>query len=464
MSGFRLLDLVKPFLPLLPEIETPIERVTFDDKVLFTVSLGFVYLLAGLPIYGLPKDFALESNPFLWLTPVFGAEPLTLLELGLLPVVTAGFVFQLLAGLKYISVNLSVRLDRELFQTAQKLLSIVLSIVYTVILLVSGYYPPLASAGAYAFVGLQVAGTGIVFTLLSEIMDKGYGFGSGALAFITLNVATSIVTDVAGLDQVLVAPDTYESRGVLVHLVRNILSSPIASLRTVCTRTHLANLPQVVLALATILVLIYFQNFRVELPIRSTQLRKIYSAYPVRLMFTGSMPILFAYTALFNIHLAGYFVAAVAPAPVATFVTDYVLYYLSPPPSLVGTLVSPIRTVVFGAFVVLSAVWFASVWSLTSGSAGKELAAEFKKQSIALNGKRDASVIKELNKVILTASVTGAALLAVISLVTEYLGGLGKGAAVVIAVGAGFVFLEDFVSEFQQGGTSQFASVLGGAQ
>jgi len=42
------------------------------------------------------------------------------MELGITPIITSGMVFQLLAGTHLIDVNLDMKSDRELYQTAQK--------------------------------------------------------------------------------------------------------------------------------------------------------------------------------------------------------------------------------------------------------------------------------------------------------------------------------------------------------
>jgi protein transport protein SEC61 subunit alpha len=42
------------------------------------------------------------------------------MELGIQPIVTSGMIIQMLAGSQLIDVNLDLKSDRELFQTAQK--------------------------------------------------------------------------------------------------------------------------------------------------------------------------------------------------------------------------------------------------------------------------------------------------------------------------------------------------------
>lgn len=47
------------------------------------------------------------------------------MELGITPIVTSGMIIQMLAGSQLIDVNLDLKSDRELFQTAQKCTSLV---------------------------------------------------------------------------------------------------------------------------------------------------------------------------------------------------------------------------------------------------------------------------------------------------------------------------------------------------
>ena len=64
----------------------------------------------------------------------------TLLELGLLPIITSAFIWQIAAGLRLINVNFKLRIDRELFQTGQKLTSFIFSLIFAIGLIYSGYY------------------------------------------------------------------------------------------------------------------------------------------------------------------------------------------------------------------------------------------------------------------------------------------------------------------------------------
>ena len=128
----------------------------------------------------------------------------TLFELGLLPVITSAFIWQILAGLKLINVNFKLRYDRELFQTGQKLTAFVLSAVFAAGLIYSGYYDNAIRGydilkgdslpyGSYLIIFLQITIWSWIITLIVEIFDKGYSFGSGVLSFLAIQSSSDFI-------------------------------------------------------------------------------------------------------------------------------------------------------------------------------------------------------------------------------------------------------------------------------
>lgn len=481
-------------MPILPEIESPVEKISLDEKIVYTVGSGIIFLVSQLPLYGLTSDAFLKINdPFYFQRSIFAMEKGTLLELGLLPVLTSAFLWQLCAGSKLLNVNFNLRSDRELFQSGQKLTSFVLAIVYAAGLVSSGYYNNVirgydqfgndaSPVSPLALVFLQIVGMSWIITLMVEIFDKGYGFGSGILCFITLQIATNLVKDVIGLELVaLPNSNKFESFGAVINFIKNFqinfknLSSNVLNS---FTRSQLPNLTQFYIVLATVFILIAFQNYRIELPIRSTKVRGMNNVYPIRLLYTGALPIAFVYTVLSNAQIFGFFIVTVlknyspfAASLIGTWsldknsnlkLTSGALYFLAPSDNMTQSLLSPIKSVVYGVTVIVLAAWFSNKWSRISGSSPKDISKQFKDQGISISGKRDISITKELSRVIPVASVSGASILAVIAIGGELLGGLGKGVGAVIGICSAFGVLEDFMLEYQQsGGNSQLASAFG---
>lgn len=494
-SLVRLLDLVKFFLPVLPEIELPLQNLSLDEKIVYTVAAGFIFIFGQLPIYGLAKDAFLQiHDPFFFFRPIFGMEKGTLLELGLLPVITSAFLWQLGAGLRLIDVNFNIRSDREYFQSGQKLTSFVLAVLYGIGFVTTGYYLNVIRGsefvfgllpwGSMALIFLQIVLSSFLVTLMVEIFDKGYGFGSGILCFITLQVALSLAKDIVGLEAYVIPnSNRVESVGALFTLLKGIRFNPKLTAANIVhsfTRAQLPNLTQVYIALATILAVGYFQNYRIEIPIRSTKVRGMNNVYPIRLLYTGILPILFAFTVVANLQIFGYFIvyhlkshAPVASAAIGLWALDPttlnlhlvsgILYFLSPSSSLAKALLSPLRTVTYAVTILLLSTWFGNKWPSISGSSPKDISRQFKEQGISIAGKRDISVAKELSRIIPVASVSGAFVVAAIALVSDLFGACGRGAAVLVGVSSAFSVLEEFMVEYQQaGGSSQLTNAFRG--
>ena len=135
-SGFRVLDLVRPFLGFLPEVKAADRKIPFREKTLYTCVALFVFLVCSqLPLYGI--NTASGADPFYWARVIMASNRGTCMELGISPIVTSGLVMQLLAGSKIIDVDESVKEDRALLNGAQKLLGVLITIGEAVAYVVS---------------------------------------------------------------------------------------------------------------------------------------------------------------------------------------------------------------------------------------------------------------------------------------------------------------------------------------
>ena len=116
---FRFLNLVRPFMGILPEVQQPDKKVPFKEKVLWTAVTLFIFLVCcQIPLYGIKSSDS--ADPFYWMRVILASNRGTLMELGISPIVTSGLVMQLLAGSKIIEVDQSLKEDRALFGGAQK--------------------------------------------------------------------------------------------------------------------------------------------------------------------------------------------------------------------------------------------------------------------------------------------------------------------------------------------------------
>ncbi|CCK69280.1 Ssh1p KNAG_0C01660 [Huiozyma naganishii CBS 8797] len=486
MAGLRLIDLAKPIFTLLPEVEVPFEKIPFDDKVVYTIFSALIYLFAQFPLAGVKKDAADATikDPIYFLRGVFAAEPRTLLEFGIFPIVSSGLILQLLAGLKVIKVNFKLQRDRELFQTLTKVFSLLQYFLLTNIFIASGYYGVDLTWVHIFLLNVQLNGAGLFASLLTEVIDKGFGFTSGPMIINTIVIATNLVADTLGVNQISVdAEGNTEPQGALINLFQGFRAKHktfLGGIVSAFDRDYLPNLSTMAIVLCIGIIVCYLQSFRLELPIRSTKARGMNNVYPVRLFHIGCLSITFSYVLLFSIHIVAFAAIVLVgknnPSSLVCkvlghyemvnnilAVPTFPLSMLTPPRSLIGGILSaPLSFIVYPLFVLTTGVWFAYRWQAISGGSARDLALDFKEQGITLTGRREQNIAKELEKVIPSASTTGAGLLALLTIAGELLGLKGKAAGMVVGVAGGFSLLEIISMDYQQtGGDSALSGVLG---
>jgi protein transport protein SEC61 subunit alpha len=179
---------------ILPEVASPDRKIPFREKALWTMVTLFIFLVCcQIPLYGVAASKS--SDPFYWMRVILASNRGTLMELGISPIITSGLVMQLLAGSRIIEVNQSLKEDRALFAGAQKLFGILITIGEAIAYVVSGMYGDLNTLGAgnAILIILQLFAAGMVVIILDELLQKGYGLGSGISLFIATNICESII-------------------------------------------------------------------------------------------------------------------------------------------------------------------------------------------------------------------------------------------------------------------------------
>ena len=110
-----------------------------------------------------------------------------------------------------------------------------------------------------------------------------------------------------------------------------------------------------------------------------------------------------------------------------------IAYYISAPHSLTAALTDPLHTVIYIFFICSACAMFSKTWIEVSGSGPRDVAKQLKDQSMTLAGHRDASIYKELKRVIPTAAAFGGATLGLLSVVADMMGALGSGTGILMA-------------------------------
>merc|ERR1719159_253770 len=159
-----------------------------------------------------------------------------------------------------------------------------------VVYVLTGMYgdPADIGPGVCLLIIIQLFIAGLIVLLLDELLQKGYGLGSGISLFIATNICETIVWKAFSPTTINTGRGT-EFEGALVaffHLVvtRN---DKLKALKEAFYRQNLPNLTNMMATVLVFLVVIYFQGFRVDLPVKYRSQRGMQGSYPIKLFYTS---------------------------------------------------------------------------------------------------------------------------------------------------------------------------------
>jgi preprotein translocase SecY subunit len=370
------------------------------------------------------------------------------MELGIGPIVTAGLILQVLAGSKMINIDMSNPEDRSMFTSASKILSVVMTIFEASAYLIGGSYGTLAVTTEIVIM-LQLVGAGIIVLLLDELLQKGWGLGSGISLFIAAGVAASIWWDsVAPMGPM--ADGKY--LGAVIAFGQSLLSR--ANIAQVFSRTQ--GLPDMVAFLTTLgvfAIIIYFNGMRVEIPVSYARYRGFRGKFPLKLFYVSNIPVIFAAALFGNI----YFITQILWQRYNSTNTNFwfnlvgqfttsggqyqpsggLVYYVVPPRSLSLLMQDPLRALIYAVMLIAACIFFAVTWVEVGGMDARTVSKQLLDSGMQIEGFRRSEVpIRQLlQRYIPTVTILGALLIGVIAAGADFLGAFGSGTGILLTVG-----------------------------
>ena len=311
--------------------------------------------------------------------------------------------------------------------------------------------PSSLGAGVCLLLILQLVFASMIVMLLDELLTKGYGLGSGISLFIATNICENIVWKAFSPNTVNTGRGP-EFEGAIIALFHLFFTwnDKTRALKEAFYRERLPNIMNLLATVVVFGVVIYLQGFRIEIPIKSSKMRGQRASYPVKLFYTSNMPIMLESALTSNVFLISQMLSSRFPdnllvkllgvwepiedMPSQLSAVSGISYYISAPHSLKAALSDPFHTVVYIAFIVTACAIFSKTWIEVSGSGPRDVAKQLKDQGMTLAGHRDASIYKELKRVIPTAAAFGGAVLGLLSVVADMMGALGSGTGILMAV------------------------------
>ncbi|CEQ41323.1 SPOSA6832_03040 [Sporobolomyces salmonicolor] len=488
MPGFRALDLVKPFLPFLPEVTAPDRKIPFNTKVGWTAITLLIFLVCSqIPLYGIVSSDS--SDPLYWMRVILASNRGTLMELGITPIITSGMIIQLLQGAGFIDVDFTLKEDRALFGGAQKrkegylratvVLALLISFGQATVYVLTGLYgqPSDLGAGVCLLLVLQLIVAALIVILLDELLQKGYGLGSGINLFIATNICESIMWKAFSPTTVNTGRGP-EFEGALIALFHLLFTwnDKSRALKEAFYRERLPNVMNLVATIAVFALVIYLQGFRIEIPVKSNRFRGQRGTYPVKLFYTSNMPIMLesALTSnvfivsqmLFNRFPENFFIRLIGvwepmEDSAQLFAKSGLVYYMSPPHTLREVITDPIHTAIYIVFMLSACALFSKTWIEISGSGPRDVARQLKDQQMVIAGHREASMYKELKRVIPTAAIFGGAVIGLLSVAADLVGALGSGTGILLCVTIIYSYFEMAVKETTPGMADTFGDLIG---
>uniref|UniRef100_A0A8C9ZH13 Protein transport protein SEC61 subunit alpha n=1 Tax=Sander lucioperca TaxID=283035 RepID=A0A8C9ZH13_SANLU len=398
------MSVIKPFCAVLPEIQKPERKIQFREKVLWTAITLFIFLVCcQIPLFGIMSSDS--ADPFYWMRVILASNRGTLMELGISPIVTSGLIMQLLAGAKIIEVGDTPK-DRALFNGAQKLFGMIITIGQAIVYVMTGMYgdPSEMGAGICLLIIIQLFVAGLIVLLLDELLQKGYGLGSGISLFIATNICETIVWKAFSPTTVNTGRGT-EFEGAIIALF-HLLATRTDKVRALREAFYRQNLPNLMNLIATVFV--------------------------------------FAVVIYFQVSCSG---------PARAYPVGGLCYYLSPPESFGSVLDDPVHVVIYIVFMLGSCAFFSKTWIEVSGSSAKDVAKQLKEQQMVMRGHRETSMVHELNRYIPTAAAFGGLCIGGLSVMADFLGAIGSGTGILLAVTIIYQYFEIFVKEQSEMGS-----------
>lgn len=380
------------------------------------MTLLIFLVCSQVPLYGIMSSES--ADPLYWMRVILASNRGTLMELGITPIVTSGMIMQLLAGANLVEVDFSLKEDRALFGGAQKcewslrfeakiqlnhffaVFALVIALGQATVYVLTGLYgsPSSLGPGVCLLLILQLISASLIVILLDELLQKGYGLGSGVSLFIATNICESIIWKAFSPTTVNTGRGP-EFEGAVIALFHLLFTwnDKGRALREAFWRDRLPNVMNLLATAIVFGVVIYLQGFRLEIPLKSNRFRGQRMSYPVKLFYTSNMPIMLESALTSNVFIISQMLSSRFPENFFVKLlgvwepledspqlaaTSGIAYFMSPPRTLRLAILDPVHTAVYISFTIFVCAMFSKTWIEVSGSGPRDIAKQLKDQQL----------------------------------------------------------------------------------
>jgi len=328
--------------------------------------------------------------------------------------------------------------------------------------------------------------------LLDELVQKGWGIGSGISLFIMAGVAQRILWDSLSPHGPMGDEKQY---GAIIAFFQTILTAqPLQNAFVrINTTGEVQNLPTMlglITTIAVFLIVIYVEGVRVELPISFAKYRGFRGRYPIKLLYVSNLPVIFASALFANIYFISQLLWSRVgqPLPGTNFWIDLLgqfqvipateasqaqivpvgglVYYVLAPRNILEVISWPgcIRALAFTGIMVSFCIIFSLTWLEVGGLGPKTVAKQLVDSGMQIPGfRRSGRTIESvLKRYIPTVTILGGFLVGLIASVADFFGVFGTGMGVLLSVGILYQYYQLLMQERVAEMYPALRGVLGG--
>jgi len=188
--------------------------------------------------------------------------------------------------------------------------------------------------------------------------------------------------------------------------------------------------------------------------------------YPIKLFYTSNIPIILQTAFVSNLYFfsqilykkfKGNFIVSLLgkwqeydmhgnAAPVGGLA-----YYISPPRDLYEVAKDPFHAIFYMVFVLSACAIFSKIWIDVSGSSARDVAKQLMEQDMIIEGMREESMVRHLNRYIPTAAAFGGMCIGALSVFADFMGAIGSGTGILLAVTIIYQYFEMIAKEKERG-------------
>ncbi len=449
------MDFTKIF-KYIPEVAKPEEKkLGFNTKLKWTlIVLAGFFVLANVPLFGLSNN-ALER--FKYLAIILGTDFGSIISLGIGPIVMASIILQLLTFSGIFGIDVTTAEGKRFFQGIQKLF------VFFFIIFESSVYVLMkgleALPGFAPLLIFQLILGGIAIFYMDEVCQK-WGFGSGVSLFIAAGVSWRIITSAfqfvneQGKNCLFDFENTACAGKVLVMI--QAISSKYPT-------EFLSALSAILATVVIFLIVAWAQSLKVEIPLSFGKIRGYGIKWPLSFFYSSVIPVILTAALVATLQLfggllqnwlgyatiLGGFIDGRAVSGFAFWIgNENILDMIIRGNFSYKYVIQGITHVLF--FTACSTL-FAILWVKTAGMDSKTQAHKIAASGLQVAGfRQDERVLESiLDRYIMPLTVMGGAAIGVLASITDLLGALVSGTAILLVIMIMFQFYQSIGQQHQ---------------